>query len=239
MPKAKYRDIYEDLKQKIETQYQFGELLPPESELTKTYGVSRNTVRRALTMLAKDGYVQSVQGMGVRSIFQPSARMTFKIGEIESFREAARRNGQSAETKIIEFTEIIVDHDLSKLTGFEDGSVVFKITRVHYLDGIPLILNHNYFLKEVVGNLTIQIAISSIYDYLEKEKKINIVNAKRTIYIDYMTEEDNKYIEMGIYNCIVVVSSNTYSSDGKMFEYTESRHHPNYFCFQDNALRHP
>ena len=33
------------------------------------------------------------------------------------------------------------------------------------------------------------------------------------------------------------VSSQTYNSDGIMFEYTQSRHRPDYFRFQDNAVR--
>ena len=39
------------------------------------------------------------------------------------------------------------------------------------------------------------------------------------------------------FNCLAVVSSQTYNSDGIMFEYTQSRHHPSIFRFQDNAVR--
>ncbi len=52
-----------------------------------------------------------------------------------------------------------------------------------------------------------------------------------------MTEIDEKYLELGDYNCLAVVSSQTYNSDGIMFEYTQSRHRPDYFRFQDNATR--
>lgn len=36
---------------------------------------------------------------------------------------------------------------------------------------------------------------------------------------------------------MAVVTSHTYNSDGVMFEYTQSRHRPDYFSFQDNATR--
>ena len=52
-----------------------------------------------------------------------------------------------------------------------------------------------------------------------------------------MTEIDEKYLDLGDYNCMSVVSSHTYNSDGVMFEYTQSRHRPDYFSFQDNATR--
>ena len=72
MPKAKYDYIYRDLKEKIETEsYSYQDLLPSEHILVQEYGCSRNTVRRALAELAADGYVQPMQGKGVRNIFQP------------------------------------------------------------------------------------------------------------------------------------------------------------------------
>ena len=42
---------------------------------------------------------------------------------------------------------------------------------------------------------------------------------------------------MGDFNGLAVVISQTYNGDGVMFEYTRSRHHPQYFRFQDNAVR--
>ena len=54
-----------------------------------------------------------------------------------------------------------------------------------------------------------------------------------------MTQIDEKYLQMNAedYNCMAVVSSQTYNSDGVMFEYTQSRHRPDYFRFYDNAVR--
>lgn len=71
MPKAIFQTIYKDLKLKIEAQkYEFQQFLPSENMLVETYGCSRNTVRRALAMLAEEGYVQSIHGIGVRVIYQ-------------------------------------------------------------------------------------------------------------------------------------------------------------------------
>ena len=48
MPAEKYTAIYNDLKQKIEAPQS---VLPSENILTTRYGVSRNTVRRAIAKL--------------------------------------------------------------------------------------------------------------------------------------------------------------------------------------------
>ena len=238
MPKAKYTEIYKDLKQKIESEeYLFQEMLPSENTLVQQYDCSRNTIRRAIGDLVADGYVQSMQGKGVRVIFQPTLHTSFTIGGIESFKESAIRNHQKPKTEVIHFAELTVDQKIAARTGFAIGDEIYYLQRLHYLDGKALILNHNYFLKRVVQGLTKEIAEQSIYEYLENTLDVSIVTSKRIITVEKMTQIDEKYLELGDYNCMAVVSSHTYNSDGIMFEYTQSRHRPDYFSFQDNAVR--
>ena len=238
MPKAKYAEIYKDLKAKIENgTYGFQELLPSENHLIQTYDCSRNTIRRAVSALVTDGYVQTMQGKGVRNIFQPALKTSFTIGGIESFKESALRNNQVPRTEVIHFAEIHTDKKIASHTGFPVGAELYYIQRLHYLDGKALILNHNYFLKDVVTDLTREIAENSIYEYLENTLHISIVTSKRIMTVEKMTEIDEKYLDLGDYNCLAVVSSQTYNNDGIMFEYTQSRHRPDYFRFQDNATR--
>lgn len=242
MPKSIYEDIYKDIKQKIENDtFPYQELLPSENTLIQTYHCSRNTVRRAVSRLVADGYVQTMQGKGVRNIYRPIEQTSFTLGEIESFRESALRNNQVPRTKVLLFTEIKTDEKLSVRTSFPIGSEVYYIQRLHYLDEMPLIINHNYFLKEYVPGLTKEIAETSIYQYLEQTLHMTIVNSKRIMTVEKVTEIDEKYLELNVedYNCMAVVSSHTYNSDGVMFEYTQSRHRPDYFHFQDNAVRKP
>lgn len=240
MPKNKYELIYRDLKKKIEAdEFPYQELLPPENTLIQIYDCSRNTVRRAIANLVTDGYVQTLQGKGVRNIYRPIEQAAFTIGEIESFRESALRNGQTARTQVLLFLEITADGTLAARSGFPAGSELYYLQRLHYLDGKPLILNHNYFLKEAVPGLTQEIAQNSIYDYLEHTLHMTIVNSKRVMTVEKITEIDEKYMALDVndYNCVAVVTSFTYNSDGTMFEYTQSRHRPDYFRFQDNAVR--
>lgn len=240
MPKAKYLEIYKNLKTKIENgEYEFQELLPSENSLILTYDCSRNTVRRAISALVTDGYVQTIQGKGVRNIFEPTPQTSFTIGGIESFKESALRNNQVPRSEVLCFMEITADQKIAKKTGFAPGSQLYYLQRLHYLDDKALILNHNYFLKDIVPDLTAEIAAGSIYEYLEQTLHIAIVTSKRVMTVEKMTEIDEKYLDLGDYNCLAVVSSQTYNSDGIMFEYTQSRHRPDFFRFQDNAVRRP
>lgn len=238
MAKTKYDQIYAELRARIEQQeYGFQELLPSENTLVKEYGCSRNTVRRAIGRLADEGYVQSLHGKGVRIIYQPGQLSEFMLSGIESLKEAVARNQKEYRTKVVCFAELTVDQRISARTTFPVGEEIYYIQRVRYIDGEALILDHNYFLKEVARDLTPEIAEQSIYAYLEQELGENIVTTKRKVTVERASQIDEMYLELGDYNCLAVVSSMTYNADGVMFEFTQSRHRPDKFAFYDLAHR--
>lgn len=238
MAKSKFEAIYRDLKQKIEAQeYEYQSMLPSENTLVTVYHCSRNTVRRAISELANDGYVQPLRGKGVRIIYQPVDQASFTIGGIESFRESAERNHRKASTLVVQFTEITADARVSARTGFPVGSELYYIQRVRCLDGKALIFDINMFLKSLTPGLSREIAARSIYDYLEKDLGLQIVMSKRKMTVERATEIDEKYLELNDYNFLAVVTGQVFDSDGIQFEYTQSRHRPDYFCFQDTATR--
>ena len=238
MPKAKYDEIYLELKRDVEQgACPYGGLMPSENALVERFGCSRNTVRRALAGLAEDGYVQPIHGKGVRVIYQPSERASFTVGGIESFQETARRNKLNVVTKVVRFETMTVDRKLAERSGFPEGAEVYDVVRVRYLDGKPLILDRNHFLKALVPGLTAEIAERSIYAYIERELGMQIVTSKRTITVEHATAEDERLLDLGDHNCLAVVTGQTFNADGVLFEYTQSRHQPDYFSFHDMATR--
>lgn len=109
---------------------------------------------------------------------------------------------------------------------------------MRYINGKALILDRNYFLTSVAKNLTEEICKNSIYDYLENELHVKIMTSKRKMTAELATSEDKKYLELEDYNCLAIISGRVFNADGIQFEYTESRHRPDYFCFKDTAVRH-
>lgn len=238
MPRSKFESIYKDLKRRIETQeYEYQSLLPSENTMVQIYGCSRNTIRRAVGDLVEEGYVQSLHGKGVRVIYQPIEQTNFTIGGIESFKESAIRNQKQSETRVVQFAEILSDKRICTKAGFPEGSELYYVQRVRYLDGKPLILDVNMFLKSAVPGLTPEICEQSVYDYIENTIGMQIVTSKRKMTAEHATEIDEKYLDLKDYDFLAVISSQTYNADGVMFEYTQSRHRPDYFCFQDTATR--
>jgi GntR family trehalose operon transcriptional repressor len=66
---------------------------------------------------------------------------------------------------------------------------------------------------------------------------MTIVTSKRWITVERVTELDEKWLDLGDYNCMAVITGQVYNADGIMFEYTQSRHRPDYFSFHDTAVR--
>lgn len=63
--KMKYYILMEDIKEEIRSgRIKPGEKLPSENQLTNQYKVSRHTVRKALSILANEGFIVTEQGKG-------------------------------------------------------------------------------------------------------------------------------------------------------------------------------
>ena len=178
-----------------------------------------------------------MHGKGVRNIYQPVEQTAFTVGGIESFKESAIRNRRKPFTQILQFAELTADEKIEKKTGFKKGSELYYIQRLRSLNGKPLILDHNYFLRELTPGLTPEIAAQSVYEYLEGTLGLTISTSKRTLTVERVTQVDEKYIDLKDYNCMAVITSQTFDDNGIQFEYTQSRHRPDYFLFQDVATR--
>lgn len=238
MAAIKYDKILLDLRRKIEEgEFAYQTRIPSETVLTSQYACSRNTVRRAIDDLVTRGYVQSLHGKGVQVIYQPYKQSLYALDQIESFKETVEREEGNVTTEVVLLVDLTVDEKISQRTTFPMGIDIYYIQRVRYFDGKALIIDHNYFRKDVVPGLTQEIAKDSIYEYIEGTLGISIVTTKRIMTVERVTQLDEKYLELNEANCVAVVSNYTYNDVGEMFEYTQSRHCPDYFSFHDNARR--
>ena len=170
MPKAIYEGIYREIRSRIiNGTYAFQEMLPTEAELTAEFGCTRNTVRRALSMLADGMFVQPIHGKGVRVIWlKGETDMLGALEEVESFGEFAKRNNAVASTDVKSFEHLVCTEQLSRHLGFKVGEELIRVVRVRSLNGNARQVDHGYFLASIAKGLTPEIAADSIYGYLGK-----------------------------------------------------------------------
>ena len=236
MASSKYLSIYESLKNKILlNEFEKDKKLPSENELTALFNVSRNTVRRAIEMLASEGLVSSVHGKGVFVIDKKP--FEFLVGGLQSFKEASSKNNINYNTNIPVFDTVTVDTPLHMKTKFTIGSKLFKILRIRNIDNFNVILDLNYFNSDIIKGLTKEIAYDSIYYYIENELKLKISGAQKIVSIVPATDMDRKYLDLCDHNSVAVITNFVYLDDGTLFEYTESRHRPDKFIFNTFARR--
>ncbi|WP_339060411.1 trehalose operon repressor [Tepidibacillus marianensis] len=232
----RYIEIYEEIKNAIlDGTYLPGEKLPSEHDYCEKYGTSRGTVRRALEMLAEEGFVHSLHGKGVFVLEKDP--ITFSFGGLVSFKEASESNRQSFKTSVPKFESIEIDETLYKKTNLPIDEEAYHIYRIRELDEEKIIFDINYFLKSYVADLTEEIAKQSIYDYIENQLLLKIGFARRIIQVEPATVKDKKYLDLKGFQFVVVVKNYVHLHDGTQFEYTESRHRPDRFVFSDFARR--
>ena len=233
MPKSKYDSIYKDLKEKIVSGEYIEETFLPNN-LIQIYDCSRNTIRRAISHLVDEGFLQPHHGKGVRVIYssRSKARNNDYIATgMDGMCTAAAKNGIKIDTKVITFTDMVIDERLEAKTGFPCGTEIYFIQRVRSLDGVAKIIDTNLLRKDIANDLDRELASESLFDYFTNRHGMNITTMKRRITVERTTPFDEKHLELDEYGCLAVLTSRFYNEDGIQFEYTESRNRPDIFVF--------
>ena len=232
MVKSIYRSLYDSIRADITSEtYPFQSLLPTEAELCERFGCSHSTVRRALSELARDGYVQARQGRGVTVIWQPETRETYgyATGGLETFPETCAARGLSPTTELLTFERLVADKTLAVRIGFEAGTNLVHMVRLRIASGTPVALEDTYTSADEIPGITPEVAVRGTYAHIEGTLGLKILTSKRLITMQRANDDDTRllHVEPGSYiGCVV---SQSFDSNGIMFERIESHQIPEFF----------
>ncbi len=231
----KYQEVYNDLKEKIRTNvYPAETSLPTEQALQDLYGVSRDTVRKALAILTERGMIQKVQGRG--SLVLKQELLNFPVSGLTSYQELTDSLQLQTKTEVISLDLIVVNSNLANLTGFEPYSKVWKVVRTRSIDGKVSVVDTDYLSASLVPTMTLDIAQESIYDYLENQLGMDIAYAQKEITVEPTSREERELLQSQD-DYLVLIKSRVYLGDTRQFQYTESKHKIDKFRFVDFARR--
>ncbi|WP_455494761.1 trehalose operon repressor [Gemella sanguinis] len=232
----KFFKIYLELKEKIENkQYRSNSLLPSENDLAREYGVSRETIRKALLLLLENGYIHKIQGKG--SIVLDVHRYRMPVTGILSFKERHEFLNNEIETRVIENKEIDAPEFLIKQGLLKRGEKVIYLVRQRIIDGEAVILDKDYIKKNIIEELPTEKVKESLYNYLENDLGIKISYGNKDFKIEPVNDEDMKYIDLNGHNHIAVLRSDIYTEGTDFLHYNESRHRVDKFYFSEFARR--
>lgn len=239
MPKAKYDDIFSELRDEIVGGAFDGGMLPTEAQLTERYGVSRNTVRRAIDELARLGLVQPIRGRGVVVLDRIGAAsdVDLDIRDISGAQAISRSRHHETVTRILQFSQERIDAETSHRTSLPEGERVWRLERLRICDGHPWIIDHNWFLCDVVRDLTLDVAEHSIYRYVEEELGRKVIASRRTLAIQRADARDRANLELDGCDCVGVIYNSAFIDSGRLFEFTETHYSPEHFTFTEFISR--
>lgn len=145
--------LYLQLKNKIRRDIRIGTLkpgdkLPSETQLQKTYNMSRVTVRNAMEELSIEGYIIKVQGKG--SFVAQSDMLRLPAG-MTSFTDDAKMQGITLTSKVVKFgiEDIISDLDREFFSEQADGKILV-LKRVRIADGTPVTVEENHLFADMI-----------------------------------------------------------------------------------------
>jgi GntR family transcriptional regulator len=217
----RYLRVYSLLKGQIENnEYKLGEFLPPEYELEKTFNVSRTTVRKAVEMLARQGFVYVKQGKGTEVM---DFRATQNLRYVTSFSETLREQGFAVSYADVTVVVVPAPRRLAADLRVEASSRVVRVDRVVMADRKPIAMIRNYLLPDMVPGIKQKAGkISSLYSFLESEYNIVLDAATDCITAKVATPGEAEVLRVPVGTPLLEVRRVT-ESGGKPVEIAELR----------------
>lgn len=166
--------------------------LPTEGELAEKYGISRITVRHAVSELVQEGLVERKQGKGT---FICQAVMHKPISHSSlSFTELCEMNGKIPGSKLISAgIQVPENPRVISMMELAPGEEVVTLFRVRLADNIPCVLETSYYPRKYQDILKLDLGRDSVYRYLREEKNMEIVTGEMFLRI---VEADAKTAEL-------------------------------------------
>jgi GntR family transcriptional regulator len=203
----RYHDIASELRDRVGAgQFTAGRLLPSESDLSREFGVSRVTVRRALEVLRDEGLVSARQGFGWFVASDPVSQTLGRLGTIE---EQMQASGLEPARRILDFAFEKATRRVFKVLGSEQ---VLRVKRVNMAGNEPFAVVTVWCPFELGKHLSRHdVETTSFYNLL----KIQLGSATQTISADAATANEADLLEVPVGSPILRCDRVTKDDTGK------------------------
>ena len=141
--------------------------IPSETELATDLGVSRTTIRDALSRLEHEGTIYRKQGAGT-FVNEPGLQIKSRLEEIWSYEEVLRDHGYTPAVQVGEIRIEAADEQLVAELRLEPGESVVVIEKLFLEDDLPVVLTTNRIpLKLVAEPIQVADGQKPLYEMLE------------------------------------------------------------------------
>lgn len=137
------------LKQRIlNAEFEDGRI-PSETELANALGVSRTTIRDALSRLELEGVIYRKQGAGT-FINEAGLQIKTRLEEIWEYEAMLQAHGYTSSTRIIKLEEQPADPKVVEDLNLDPTERVLLVQKLFLADDDPVILTFNYLPCQLI-----------------------------------------------------------------------------------------
>jgi GntR family transcriptional regulator len=198
-----------------------GHSIPTEVELMSQYGVSRTTVREAVTALVQEGFLTKQQGRGT---FVCEPRHRERLGRLTGFAEEMIEHGYIPSAKLLSISnELEGEKEFLRLELPEDVHWV-RFERLRLASGSPIALERSYWPEDIAQVLK-QEDLETVAYYAALERNgIFLRYAEEDISTMNADETDAALLGVKLGTALMVMERSSYDANDRLIEYTCTRY---------------
>jgi GntR family transcriptional regulator len=194
-----------------------GDRLPTEVELQKQFGVSRITVRNAVTELSLRGVVVRKAALGT---FVAQPKIEQELGRLTGFVEDMHAMGMQASARVAKIASIKADDHIASRLNLVPGSPITYIERVRLGNDEPLSFDCTYLPAHIGERVAREnLEAKPIFSLLEDQYGIPLREAEYVIEATLASRHVARHLEMQAGMPVLLIERTTYSRDGDPIDY--------------------
>jgi GntR family transcriptional regulator len=221
--------LYRQLKDRLILEVEAGSRpahapLPSEREWVKTLGVSRITVRQALSDLVRLGYLYSVPGKGFFVADRGEARA---LDTFSGFTAAAVARGEKPTSKVLSAKVVRANAAMAEALSVTRSAEVVLLKRLRLADGRPLMVQESWLPHALCpGLLKRDLTQASLFSLLAEEHGLRLVRAETIITARAADERERGWLALPRPGVVLVATQLSHVADGRPVEHTVSVMNP-------------
>jgi len=195
-----------------------GDRLPPEHDLAAWLGVSRMTLRHALSELAQRGLVTRTVGRhGGTFVAEP--KLDQDVTTLAGFSEQLRRHGMVAGARVLGAAQRPAGPAAAAALELADGEKVLEVRRLRLADGRPMVLEHSQFPARLFPGMLDCRLDGSLYELLSERFGQRPHRAKESFEPVIAGVRESEALEVDEGAPLMLVERIAYSQAGRPLEY--------------------
>jgi len=199
--------------------YPVGSMIPTEKELSQMFGISRTTVRQAISDLVRKERLYRVKSKGT-FVARPKISQGF-IQSIQSFDADVRSAGGMPSTEVLALEVMELPEEIAYQMSVAPNTKVIYLYRKRYADDEPIVRVETYLPYEqcsfVLGN---DFSEKSLYEVLSERDETRVTHIIRTCEAHSANAEDAAILGVKRGRPIHYFISMGYNKNEKLIEYS-------------------